>query len=193
MDSPKKPNVVGWATKLDLDSVISSKDHFITLFQVQGGYFLPPKSFITWEFIRDVLNGTKSLLPLSQVQSLYVPPKVSELTVAKIYAQIEHDKRITCYLPDCNRPQDKKYLFGVLSAILPDFYRTILAQVKQQRMDEEPIEEKIQITPQMQSLLQQGVPFLGPKSPVGVYLKSNRKWPAEIVRKERNLDLKKLF
>jgi hypothetical protein len=182
-----------YATKQDLDSLIHSKEHFVQLFTVQGRFLLPPKPFITWRFIREVLNGTKELLPLSKVPSLYMPPKVSELTVKTLYDQVKEDIRITRFFPETNRPQDKLYFFAVLSAILPDFYETILAKLKDQRKEDTPREEKITVTPMMQELIGKNIPYLGEHKKVGHFVTTGRKWGTPVRKERPPIDLRQLF
>lgn len=188
-----------WATKGDLEGVISSKEHFIALFSIQGGFFLPPKQFITWSilvlqgFIRSVLDGSKELIPLNRVPSLYVPPKLSELTVRSLMAQIEGDPRIERFLPNSSRPQDRQFFFAVLATILPDFYQTVLRNIKDNRKEATPQEEKIQVTPQMSALLQQNISYIGSKKKVGQYLSSGRRWGTPRQQTRREIDVRRLF
>ena len=197
MDKDNRPQteaiVHAWATKQDLDQVIDSKEHFIALFSIRGGYLLPPAQFITWGFIRSVLNGAKELIRLNQVPTLYVPPKVSELTVKSLMSQLKDDERITKFLPDTNRPQDRQYFFAVLATILPNFYETVIRNIKDGRRAEIPEEEKIEVTQHMQALIGQNIPFIGPKKKVGQFLKSGRQWGAPRRQEKREIDIRRIF
>ena len=51
-------------SKSDIESKINSKKAFVELFSLQGGYFLPPMVYLTWQFIRGVLDGSKRLLKI---------------------------------------------------------------------------------------------------------------------------------
>lgn len=194
MANEQDPNLrVAWTTKQELDNVISSKEHFMALFAVKGGYLLPPKQFITWRFIRSILKGEKRLVKLSNVPTLYIPPKVTDLTVRRLWEQIGEDNRISVYMPETNRTIDRKYFFQVLSAVLPNFYETIVIEVLNSRRREITEEQKVKIVPEMEQLLANGVPYVREKRPVGRYLCEGRQWSNNIERRESQLDVRRLF
>lgn len=182
-----------YATKAELEELISSKDHFIQLFTVQGRYLLPPKQYISWRWISEILNGTKVLLPLSRVPCLYLPPKVSELTVKNLYEQVKDDDRISRFFPTTNRPQDKRYFFAILAAILPDFFETALTHIKENRKTMIPETQKIAVTPEMQALITRNTAYIGPKAKVGQYLNTGRQWTTPVRTTKPALELRRLF
>lgn len=144
-------------------------------------------------FIREVLAGTKELVPLSKVPSLFVPPRISQFKVETIFEQVKDDQRIMRFLPSSSRQQDKAYFFAVLSAVVPDFYNTILNAVKEQRKQLEPESEKIMIIPEMQELIERNTPYLGQEQKIGKYLKIGRQWGRPTPKEKQNLDIRRLF
>lgn len=193
-ETPKKssPNN-GWATKADVDRLIHSKEHFVALFAVKGGFLLPPIQFLTWSFIRQILKGEKKLIRISEISAIYVPPKVSELTVANLMAQIRHEPRIMTYLPDGNRPIDRKFFFAVMATILPNFYGVVLEKIKQNRHKEIAETQKVEICPEMTRLIQENIPYFGKEKKVGQFLNNGRRWGTHVQRQHPQLDITQLF
>ena len=152
--------------------MIKLKNNIIALLSVQGQYFLPPRQFINWKRIRQILNGEKKLLRVSKIPSLNVPPKVNELTVTNLMSQVRNDPRIMQYLPDTNRAQDRTYFFAVLAAVLPDSYAKVLSIIKDNRTKEVSQEDKIEIIPEMTRLIEANIPYVGKQEKVGSYLNS---------------------
>lgn len=182
-----------YATKAELEALIHSKDHFEQLFAIKGRKYLPPKKYRTWKFFRQILDGSKELLDLSQVNSLYVPPKVGELTVKHLWEQVKTDERFTKYFPDTTRPIDREYFFAILSSVLPDFYETALKAIKDDRRAGIMDEEKIAVTEEMRELITANVPYFGQKRKVGQFLNVGRRWTTPVRQQKQTIDLRQLF
>jgi hypothetical protein len=92
------------------------------------GYFLPPKRFISWPYIIDILEGRKHLVQQNAVKVSIVPPKVKDLTIKKLWTEIKGDSEITKYFPqqcvDNDPPRD--YFFAILSAIRPALLKQLI-------------------------------------------------------------------
>ena len=184
---------LAYATKQELEQFITSKEHFIQLFTNQGRFLLPLNQFITWIWIPLIFDGTKELLPLSKVPCLFIPPKVSELTVKTLYDQIRFDNRKNRFFPDTNRQIDKRYFFAVLAAILPDFFETVMAAVKENRRAMVPETEKVAVTSEMKELIAKNTAYFGPQKKIGQYINTGRKWTAPVRQEKPALDVTRLF
>ena len=187
-ESASKPRIA-WATKTEMDQVIRSKEHLIAILQIKGRAFLPPKPFLSWDFLRKLMRSEKAYLTADQIANFYIPPRLQELPVTKLYAQVMSNPEIAKYMPDTNRPIDKAFFFTVLASKFPDFYETVMAEILKRKEVAEPEEKKIEISVAMQSLIKENIPFVGPNKKVGHFLNSGRQWGTPGPRTHPSLNL----
>lgn len=96
------------------------------------GYFLPPKRFITWPFIRQVLEGSKKLIKQRDVRINIIPPKIRDLTVKSIWAFLKNDPELMKFFPDACVETDppREFFFSIVSSVRPDIFERILQQAE---------------------------------------------------------------
>lgn len=181
------------ASKTDLNSVVQSKDHLLSILAVRGKYYLPPPQFCTWKFLRQVLSGTKELLKIDEIDCIYKPPRLQEIPVARLFNQIRNNPQLMRFFPETNRPMDKAYFFTVIASQSPGFYETILHQIKERRRAIEPEQEKIEISDRMRILIEQNLPYIGPTSKVGHFVKTGRRWGNPGPRQIPQFQIDRLF
>ena len=63
--------------------------------------------------MRGVLDGTKLLLDLSQINNLYMPPKHASVTCEDIYEEVRKDTALYIYFPNSSKPPSKHFLMVV--------------------------------------------------------------------------------
>ena len=56
-------------------------NHFLYVWGTKGGFYLPPRSALTWHYVSQVLGGEKSLLRVEDVGRLQELPKAKGLQV----------------------------------------------------------------------------------------------------------------
>lgn len=97
------------ATTLSTSSVLKVNNSLTS-----GTYYLPEKTALTHEFMSVVINGTKSLLLVSQLKTITLPPKVEGLRMATLWAEVQQDKELMRYFPAYHgRVPSKAYFFNV--------------------------------------------------------------------------------
>ena len=98
--------------------------------------YLPDEAVVNKDFLKQVFSGQKDLLPKSQVAFIQVP-HYDELSVKKIYPQMQKDPDFTKYFPD-KYPKDKgpprEYFFNVLNTLHPEFLQGCMHHANEQRM-----------------------------------------------------------
>lgn len=139
------------------------------------------------------MDGSKELMPLDRVPYIHPPPKIAECTVKAIYQQVKDDPLIARFLPDTSRPQDKTYFFKILAAILPNFFETIMNQIKETRKTQIPEEQKVEIIPSIQELLIKNTSYIGPQKKVGQFLFKGRQWNPPTRTPRDPVNLRDLF
>jgi len=132
-------------------------------------------------------------LRLDELDCLYRPPRLQEIPVSSLFQEIKSNPRLMRYFPDTNRAMDKGYFFSVIASQAPDFYKTILEQIRNRRVEAEPEAEKVEIHPNMKTLLEQNLPYVGAKEKVGLYVKGGRKWTSPGPRKIPQFQISRLF
>ena len=99
-------------------------------------YYLPDEQAVNKDFLKDVLSGQKQLLKKAQVNTVEVP-HYDELSVRKLYPQLQKDQKFQQYFPD-TYPKDKgpphQYFFDVLNTVYPDYLRQIMEHAARERM-----------------------------------------------------------
>ena len=96
-------------------------------------YFLPPKRYITWPYIAQVLKGEKLLIKQNQVKINIIPPKIKDLTVKNIWNMLREDLDLLRYFPDsCIEDEPPRaYFFSVVSAIRPQVMAEMIANAEE--------------------------------------------------------------
>lgn len=94
---------------------------------------MPPKRYISWPFIAQVLNEDKLLLKQSQVRINVIPPKVKDLTIKAIWNSMQQDDDFLRFFPDpcIDKEPPRGYFFSILSAIRPQVFQSILDKAEQ--------------------------------------------------------------
>lgn len=99
----------------DIARKIKSFDHFIYLWGHKHNYYLPPKHFLTWRFVTQVLRGEKKLLKNSDVGKSIDIPKMRGLKVNDLYHSMKMTNGLHHFFPDMG-PTDtipRTYFFDV--------------------------------------------------------------------------------
>ena len=105
-----------------------SKADFIKYFRENLQLYVPPEVYINKDFLKQVLQGLKKLLELSEVRYVNVP-LYDELSVKKFYPMFLHDEEVMSYLPDARqdgRKPDRTYFFNLLNTLKPEYMRNII-------------------------------------------------------------------
>lgn len=82
---------------------IRSVDHFVYLYATERKYFLPPKKFITWEYIRQILSGEKVLLKFRRIEQQFQLPRTKGFYVRSVFQQLANDSEFMLYFPDFSK------------------------------------------------------------------------------------------
>ena len=83
----------------DIARKLSSFDHFIYVWGVKAGYYVPPKSCLTWQFISEVISGRKKLLKASVVGVPLNIPKFKGVLVKQHYKNYASINDLFLYFP----------------------------------------------------------------------------------------------
>lgn len=84
----------------DVARKLKSFDHFLYVWGTKGGYYLPPKSALTWHYISQVLAGEKLLLRIQQVGHVQELPKAKGFLVQDLWEECKAINEMHAYLPD---------------------------------------------------------------------------------------------
>lgn len=111
----------GFLPKSAIEQRIQTKEDFKYIFGVEGslpltegGYYLPEDSYITWSYIRSILNGDKKLLKVSQLKTMTTPPKFDGVRLSQMWAELKDHPEVAPYFPPClGRTPTKEYFFAV--------------------------------------------------------------------------------
>ena len=97
---------------------IRSFDHFIYLWGEKAKYYLPPKRFITWHYISQVLSCEKRLLKLDQVGHVAEIPKLKGNLLKDMWDRCKDTNELNTFFPDIHDSQQvpRDYFFNVASA-----------------------------------------------------------------------------
>ena len=98
-------------------------------------YYVPPAASCNRDFLRQVLNGEKKLLKVSECKFVNVP-KFDELGTCHIYPKFVLDKKVVQYLQDSyprNRWPDRTYFYTVLNTVYPDYVKKLIANSQMER------------------------------------------------------------
>lgn len=95
------PNTPGRPMKAkEVARKIKSFDHFLYVWGSRGGYFLPPRSALTWAYISQVLGGEKKLLRVAEVGHVLDLPRARGMLIEDLWARSRDENNLHAYLPD---------------------------------------------------------------------------------------------
>jgi hypothetical protein len=69
---------------------------------------LPPTPYLTWEFIRGVLDGSKKLIRVKDLATLYEVPRFGNFSVSRLWEQIRNDNELMRYFPTSSKKYPTK-------------------------------------------------------------------------------------
>ena len=96
---------------------------------------MPPLGTINRDFMRQVLKGEKSLLPIAECKFVTVP-QYDELGVKNVYPKFKADREVMQYLQDDypkNRFPDRTYFYTILNTVHPDYVRDMIEHANNAR------------------------------------------------------------
>jgi hypothetical protein len=114
------PNVERGISRLvkakDIARKIKSFDHFLYVWGGKGGYFMPPKSALSWHYISQILAGEKKLLLIKDVGHVQELPKSKGLLVRSLWEKWKHLNALHSYLPEITEQTQvpRTYFFNVV-------------------------------------------------------------------------------
>lgn len=85
---------------LDVARKLKSFDHFLYVWGAKGGYFLPPRSALTWHYVSQVLAGEKLLLRADQVGHVQELPRAKGVLIEELWEECRQINSMHAYLPD---------------------------------------------------------------------------------------------
>lgn len=99
----------------DIARTIKSFEHFIFIWGHKAGYYLPPKTVLTWHYVSQILAHEKRLLRTDQVGHVLQVPKVRGSVVNDMYQSIKDIDGLHRYFPDFTSTQNvpRDYFFNV--------------------------------------------------------------------------------
>merc|ERR1711935_658716 len=98
-------------TQNQFAELIKNKDEFCQVFSLKGGYLLPDRKFITHEFVRGVLNGSKKLIKQKDVKNLFIPPRVKQISTERMWKAYKVDPQFEQYFPNSKKCPDRHFFF----------------------------------------------------------------------------------
>ena len=81
------------------------------------------------DFLKEVLAGTKDLIPLDKVKYVNVP-LYDELAVKDIYQAFINDEKFMRHMPDPqpgSRLPNRTYFYNVLNTLYPDYVEKLVS------------------------------------------------------------------
>ena len=105
----------------------------LRLFSLQ--YYLPPKTQVNKDFLKQVFTEEKQLLKKKKVDPVEVPA-YDELSVKNLWPQFMKDKAFVRYFPDKfadGKGPARKYFFDVLNTLYPEYLAQIMAHANEVR------------------------------------------------------------
>ena len=100
-------------------------------------YYLPPTGQVTKDFLKQVVNEEKDLLPVSEVKWVNMP-QYDELSVSNLWPQVKTQKEVMKYIPSKFRKGQqcsRAYFFNVLNTVLPAYVDKLIKHANNKRMD----------------------------------------------------------
>ena len=99
----------------DVARKIRSFDHFAYVWGEKAGYYLPPKKYITWRFVAQLLANEKQLVKMEQIGNPVELPKVIGVYVDELYYKYQQSNDLHSYFPDLGNAHriPRNYFFNV--------------------------------------------------------------------------------
>ena len=97
---------------------------------------IAPTSMVNRDFFRQIFQGDKMLLPLSDVKPIVVP-KYDELGVVNLMEHMKKDEEFMKFMPDSlakGRTYDRNYFFTIMFHVHPDHTLKLIRHATEQRM-----------------------------------------------------------
>ena len=87
------------------------------------------------DFLKEVLSGTKDLMPLDQVRRVNMP-YYDELSVRDLWPQMRESPKFMMYFPSKfpkGRQPDRAYFFNIMNTLMGDYVQQIIKHANAQR------------------------------------------------------------
>ena len=87
------------------------------------------------DFLREVFEGNKNLLALTEVVRINVP-KYDELSAKEFWNRFKDDAKVKKYLPDhyaVGKYPDRTYLFNIINTVHPEYLDKVIRHAQTQR------------------------------------------------------------
>ena len=119
-------------SKLEIEEKTWNVEGMRYILEYEGGYYMPPESYITSKYLALVIQGKREILKLKDVKSLWVPPISPYLTTKMLWEQLcTKHQDIVKYMPqtESHHVPPRKYLYVgkknlltlVASTLYPEF------------------------------------------------------------------------
>ena len=99
-------------------------------------YYLPPKTQVNKDFLKQVFTDEKLLLKKKNVDYIDVP-KYDELSVKNLWPSLAKDKKFVVFFPDNwaeSKGPSRKYFFDILNTVHPEYLQQIVSHANEVRM-----------------------------------------------------------
>ena len=100
----------------DFQNLVKNKENLIIALE-ESGYYLPPKSVITFQFLKNVISGKKKLLLRKDLKDISRIPHFPELHMPSLWIDLKKDLNIQKYFPETfilnNRTPPRSFILKV--------------------------------------------------------------------------------
>ena len=87
------------------------------------------------DFLKEVLSGSKALLPLNKVKRVNMP-HYDELSVFRLWPEMKNDSEFMKYFPSKfpeRRLPDQNYFFNILNTVMEVYFEQIMSHANKAR------------------------------------------------------------
>ena len=135
----------------------------------------------------ELLKGDKKALAMDKIRPVKVVDR-QYITVKRVAAQIKDNAVYMAYLPDKPAAAGRAFLFTIVNTLDPEYFRRAQGEVARLRIAQgvKGQEEKVQICPEMQALLERHVELSVGRKPNAqslAMLKMGAKKRQKVIRK----------
>ena len=119
---------------------------------------MPPHDRCSLAFMGQLLKGTKKALHMTKIRPVKVVDR-QYITVKRVVKQIKGNSVYMEHLPDNPATAGRAFLFNIVNTLDPNYFRVAQGEVERLRIAKgaKLQEEKVEICPEMQKLLEQHV------------------------------------